>query len=192
VTGPTGRVPLRVGLRVGSLADLFDAHEPGPLAGRRIIEASVAAYLSDRLAELPGDGDPVITLALDPGAEPSATDVAAATEAFRAAWDQALERLERERSRDQRYGLRYLLAGMTLLIIGFLLGQAGLLGVTGDGLYLLGTVTAVTGGVLVISSWVLVWEATSIAVFGHRDHNRQAAIARRLGRAMLVVEAAPA
>jgi len=192
VSAPPAGAPVRVGLRIGRLADLFDAHEPGPLSERRVVDASVAAYLSDRLAELPGDGDPVITLALDPGAEPSATDVAAATEAFRAAWDQALERLERERSRDQRYGLRYLLAGMTLLIIGFLLGQAGLLGVTGDGLYLLGTVTAVTGGVLVISSWVLVWEATSIAVFGHRDHNRQAAIARRLGRAMLVVEAAPA
>lgn len=56
---PAG-APVRVGLRVGSLADLFDPHEPGPLAGRRIIEASVAAYLSDRRAELPGDGDPVI------------------------------------------------------------------------------------------------------------------------------------
>lgn len=60
MTGPTGRVPLRVGLRIGTLADLFDAHEPGPLAGRRIIEASVAAYLTDRLAELPGDGDPPV------------------------------------------------------------------------------------------------------------------------------------
>ena len=191
MSAPPAGAPVRVGLRIGRLADLFDAHEPGPLSERRVVEASVAAYLSDRLDALPGEGDPTIVLTLDPGEQPAADDLAAATAAFRAAWDRALGELERGRSRDRRDGFRYLVGGMTLLTIGFTLGQAGLVGVTSDGLYLAGSAVAIAGGVLVISSWVLVWEATSIAVFGHRDHGRQASLARRLGRATLVLDGGP-
>lgn len=183
--------PVPIAVRVGTLEGLFDPLEPGPLAARRVIESSVADYLRARLAEVPGEGDPVLRVLIDADAVHTAGEIEAATTAFRTAWARVLDDLERERSRDRAYGLRYLVGGMALLIIGFLLGQAGLLGVTGDDFYVLGSAVAVIGGVLVISAWVLIWEATAIAVFGHRDHNRQATLARRLGRATLVVEGGP-
>jgi len=158
-----GRTEIR--LRVASYDDLFDPLDAGPDDLRRVSQ-DVEDYLEGALDLLP-DKEPLRIAvmmpadALDTGREPGVTS------ALRAGFELRRAGLAEELDRNRRRIMGLLLVGLVPLIAGHLIPL--LLGHHRSDGPVFGDFEWLIDNVLVIASWVFVWEAVSAFAFGRRE-----------------------
>ena len=154
-----------IAIRAETHEDLFDPLDPAP-HGLRRASGDVEDYLEGALELIP-DAEPIRISVVMPG---DALDPAAETDttfALRAGVELRRYALARDIRRTHRRVFTLLLAGALPLIIGhlvpILLGHH-----RGDGA-IFGDFEWLIDNVLVIASWVFIWEAVSAFAFGRRE-----------------------
>jgi hypothetical protein len=141
-----------IDVKIDTFAQLFDHHDPAPFR-ERDLDPAFAEYLRDAGEDLVGQAPFRVVFWLDNPGEPGEV-----RQAFRAHFEDLLERSRRTRRRHRRTGFVALLFAVLLIVTLLSLSQFIATIVPG----LLGTGLKES---LVISSWVVMWRPIDILVY---------------------------
>lgn len=163
-----------IDVRAQRAEQLFDNRDPAPFR-ERDLDPDVAAYLVGASEDLASHERLAVVFWLEHEASHAELELA-----FRAHFEDTIERLQRQRRRNRRIGAVTLLLGIVLVVALFTAAQL-------VGAAVPGSLGAGLREGLVISSWVVLWRPVEILVYGWIPVRQERRVIERLLAATISV-----
>lgn len=156
-----------VDVRVPALENLFDKRDPAPFR-ERDLDPGLREYLVESTDDLLSRGPPRLVFWLEKPCDPKAIE-----EPLRAHFTYELERLERHRAREVRFGVLSLLIAFAFIATFISLAQW-------LGRELTSTFGVAVKEALTISGWVLLWRPVEVLLYDGLPWRRQRRVLQSL------------